>query len=55
MLKLWSNPADSGNEQIGIKVGVIKGKNLIAEDALFFKQPLIYSLKCSTPVLAWRY
>lgn len=36
-------------------MGIIKEKIFIAEDALFFKQPLIYSLRCKTSVLAWRF
>jgi CRP-like cAMP-binding protein len=54
-LQLWQNPADSGNQSIGVKVGIIKDKNFVCEDALFFNQPLIYSMRCKHTVLAWRY
>ena len=54
-LNLWSNPKDSGNLQIGCKVGIIKNFNLVCEDSLFFRQPLIYSIRCKTNVTAWRY
>lgn len=35
-ISLWSNPSDSGNLKIGVRVGTIKEYNFIAEDALFF-------------------
>jgi hypothetical protein len=36
-------------------MGVIRAINLVGEDAVMFQQPLIYSLKTKTQVLAWRY
>jgi len=54
-IPLWSNPKDSGHDKIGMKVGVMKGENLIGEDAFLFKQTLAYSIVTETSVLALRY
>lgn len=53
-VNLWSNPNDSGNKMYGCKVGIIKDSNFICEDAIFFNQCLVYSVKTKTQVLAWR-
>lgn len=49
----FSNPKDLGNQKIGIKIGVIKPKNLLAEDALVSNQPLNYTLKAETSLVVW--
>ena len=36
-IKYWSNPKDSGNDNIGMPVTYMKAKCLVAEDAIFFK------------------
>jgi hypothetical protein len=48
------NPATAGDLLIGTKVGSMKQYNFLCEDALFFRQPLIYSLKAKTRTLLWR-
>ena len=53
-IKYWANPKDSGNDRIGVPVSYMKAKCLIAEDAIFFKQPLYYSVKTHTHVVALR-
>lgn len=48
------NPATAGDLLIGTKVGSMKQYSFLCEDALFFRQPLIYSLKAKTRALLWR-
>ena len=36
-IKLWANPKDSGNDNIGVPVTYLKAKCLIGEDAIFFR------------------
>jgi len=40
---------------LGAKVGVLKSVSLVCEDAIMFQQPLIYSIKTNSQILAWRY
>ena len=40
---------------MGVKIGIINDLNIVCEDAIMFNQLLIYSLKCSKNVIAWRY
>jgi hypothetical protein len=51
---LWRNPADCGEQKLGARITIIESENLLADDSLVFNQPLLYSLKCERPVLAWR-
>ena len=53
-IECWANPKDSGNGTIGVPVTYMKAKCLIAEDAIFFKQNLNYSVKTHTHVVALR-
>lgn len=54
-LKLFSDPLHAGHQNLGARVGVFKSISLVCEDAVMFQQPLIYSLKTKSQVLAWRY
>jgi hypothetical protein len=35
-IPLWPNPKDSGNQAVGIKIGVFEGHQTIGEDSLIF-------------------
>ncbi len=51
---LWRNPADCGDQKLGARITLINASNLLADDSLVFKQPLLYSIKCESSVLGWR-
>lgn len=51
---MFINPADSGSEKMGLNMGTINKLNLLCEDAVVFDQPLIYSIRSKTQLLAWR-
>ena len=53
-ITLFQNPVDSKNEKMGLFMGTIKEVSLLADDAIVFSQPMIYSLKTKTCVLAWK-
>ena len=53
-IPLWQNPKDSGNDNIGVPVTYMDANTLVAEDAIFFRQKLSYSVKTHTRVVVLR-
>ena len=47
-LALFQNPVDSNSQKFGVVMGVIKGANLLADDAIVFSQSMMYSIKTKT-------
>jgi RNase H-fold protein (predicted Holliday junction resolvase) len=48
------NPLDAGEQNIGIEISQISNQTIVCEDAVVFRQPLSYSLKTSSRVIALR-
>lgn len=53
-IAMFPNPVDSNSKKLGMCMGAINQVNLLADDAVMFRQALIYSLKTKTRILAWR-
>ena len=49
-----TNPKDSGDQSIGLKVSLVAKQVLLCEDAVIFKQKLCYSIKTNTRIVALR-
>ena len=54
-LENMTNPALNGESALGVELGVVKGETLLCEEALFFFQPLSYSVVAKTDLLVYRF
>jgi len=48
-LQCVMDPSHSGNEKLGLQLGVMRGQTLICEDAGLFQLPLSYSVVAASP------
>lgn len=53
-IDLLPNPIDSNCQKFGMIMGTIKEENLLSDDSVVFNQPMMYSLKTKTQIIAWR-